>query len=143
MVSDMLQPQDAELDVVRPPARLLVIEDDADQRETLRLRLTRLDYVVTATASGREGLRLARRERPAAILLDAGLPDADGFDVCQQLADDPATADIPVLIVSALDRDNVVREARRAGCRFFIRKPYDPNALLALLETAIREADAS
>jgi len=141
MVSEMLDPQEAELDVVAPPSRLLIVEDEADQREALQLRLSQLGYQVTATGSGHEGLRLARTTAPVAILLDAGLPDADGFEICQRLVDDPATAAIPVIIVSAIDRETIVRDARRAGCQFFLHKPYDPNALLALIEAAIREVD--
>jgi CheY-like chemotaxis protein len=66
-----------------------------------------------------------------------GLPDIDGFELCQQLVDDEATSEIPVIIVSGNDSPDIVRRARAAGCHFFVRKPFDPNALLALIRQAI------
>ena len=64
-----------------------------------------------------------------------------GFDVCQQLADDPQTCSIPVIILSGMERPDIIRRARSSGCQYFVRKPYDPNALLVLIQSAIGEAD--
>ena len=95
----------------------------------------------TLTAdTGSGALELARSQRPHLVLLDLGLPDADGFQVCQELADDLATTSIPVIIVSGEERRDILRRARAAGSQFYVRKPYDPNALLVLIETALRAA---
>jgi two-component system phosphate regulon response regulator PhoB/two-component system alkaline phosphatase synthesis response regulator PhoP len=75
------------------------------------------------------------------ILLDIELPDGSGLELCSELADDPATSAIPVVIVSGTEQSDVIRAARRAGSRFFLCKPYDPNALLLIAEHSIREAD--
>jgi DNA-binding response OmpR family regulator len=95
-----------------------------------------------AAHSAAAGRNLARRERPDLVVLDLRLPDGNGFDVCADLVDSPETCDIPVIIVSGLERGDIVRTARKAGCHFFVRKPYDPNALLTLIEHALREAES-
>jgi two-component system, OmpR family, alkaline phosphatase synthesis response regulator PhoP len=87
---------------------------------------------------GRSGLSLARQRRPDLVLLDLGLPDVHGLEVCEQLVDSPETCGIPIIIVSGLDEPDVVRSARSAGCEYFLRKPYDPNALLTLIQHALR-----
>ena len=69
--------------------------------------------------------------------MDVGLPDGDGLMFCQRLADAPETCEIPVIILSGMDRADMVRQARAAGCQYFLRKPYDPNALLLLARHAI------
>ncbi len=75
------------------------------------------------------------------MLLDLRLPDLTGFEVCEQLSSDPTTCDIPIIIVSGMERPDVVRLSRAAGCRFYLRKPYDPNSLLCLVEHALLEAE--
>ncbi len=91
---------------------------------------------------GGRALELAAQQQPDCILLDLNLPDLDGFEVCQRLVDAPITAEIPVIIISGLERPDVIRRSRAAGCQFYLRKPYDPNALLALIQRAIEGNDA-
>ena len=83
------------------------------------------------------GLALARRERPDLVILDVRLPDTTGFALCEKLAASPETWDIPVLFLSAMEGPCIVRQTRRAGGQFYLRKPYDPNTLLLLVENAI------
>jgi CheY-like chemotaxis protein len=83
---------------------------------------------------------MAHALHPHLVLLDVHLPDIDGLSVCQQLADDPATSHIPVIILTGMERPDIIRRSRAAGCQYFVRKPYDPNALLILIQHAIAEA---
>jgi CheY-like chemotaxis protein len=106
----------------------------------LTIRLQRQGYQSLWSKSGRRGLELAQSERPNLVLLDIRLPDADGFDICRQLDEDPATCDIPVIMLSGMERPDIIRRARAVGCHYYVRKPYDPNALLILIERAIDEA---
>jgi CheY-like chemotaxis protein len=124
---------------IRSVARqsVLIIEDDEAMAEILSDRLGRQGFDAHTAASGKLGLELAKKERPSCILLDLGLPDIDGFEVCQELVDSPRTFDIPVIIISGLDRPDVIRRSRAAGCHYYVRKPYDPNALLTLIRRAI------
>ncbi len=134
--------QPLELEFSAPVAaryHVLIVDDDESIAEPLRLRLERQGFGAIVAKSGSEALELARRERLHCITLDLGLPDVDGFELCQQLVDDEATSEIPVIIVSGLERPDVIRRARAAGCHFYVRKPYDPNALLTLIRQAIEE----
>jgi CheY-like chemotaxis protein len=121
---------------------ILIIEDDHGQREALTFRLSRLGYQVRTADRGLEGLTMARQDPPHLVLLDLRLPDVEGFSVGEQLADDPATSGVPVIVLSAMERPDIIRRTRAAGCQYFVRKPYDPNALLVLIRSAIEEASA-
>lgn len=120
--------------------QVLIVDDDDTIAEPLRLRLDGQGYGTLVAHSGSQAFEIARRERPDCITLDLGLPDVDGFELCQRLVDDPATSEIPVIIVSGRDGGDILRRSRAAGCHYFVRKPYDPNALLTLIRRAIDEA---
>jgi two-component system response regulator RpaA len=119
---------------------ILIVDDDEAAADVLSLRLSQQGFETTTAENGTLGLALARTERPSVILLDLRLPDMDGFELCQSLVDDEETSEIPVIIVSGLERPDVIRRSRAAGCHYYIRKPYDPNALLTLIRQAIDEA---
>lgn len=135
------QPFESALPVgTTPRYRVLIIDDDESLADVLSLRLARQGFGTLIAGSGSRALELARVEQPDCILLDLRLPDVDGFHVCQELVDSAETCEIPVIIVSGLDEPDVIRRCRAAGCRYYIRKPYDPNALLTLLRQAIEES---
>ncbi len=123
--------------------KVLIIDDDTDAVEVLSAGLTRLGYRTVAASDGHSGMELAELEHPRLVLLDLALPDADGLQLCQRLSDDPKMAGIPVIIVSGTERKDIIRQSRAVGCQYFIRKPYDPNALLVLIDQAIAEADGT
>jgi DNA-binding response OmpR family regulator len=133
------QPQLAPV-VVDRPQTVLIIDDDDTLSEVLCHRLTKQGLRTMAAYSGEVGLAKAKAEPPSAIVLDLGLPDADGLTICEQLADAPETCSVPVLILSGKEQPGLVRRCRAAGCHYFLRKPYDPNALLVLIRQAIRDA---
>ena len=120
---------------------ILIVDDDPAQVEVLSHRLRNLGFQAISAHSGEAGLRLAKSEHPDLVLLDLRLPDTDGLSVCSQLVDSPATNDIPVIIVSGMEQPDIIRRTRAAGCRFYLRKPYDPNALLTLIQNALDAAD--
>jgi DNA-binding response OmpR family regulator len=119
------------------PSKILVIDDDADLADGLRRRLTQQKFDVLIAKSAAEGRTLARRRRPDLILLDVSLPDASGLDLCQELTEAPSTCGIPVILLSGCDQADVIERSRAAGGEYFIRKPYDPNALLTLIRHAL------
>jgi CheY-like chemotaxis protein len=119
---------------------ILLIDDDDTLTEALSYRLTGQGYQTLITRSGRRGLQMARSERPDLVLLDLRLPDIEGLVVCRDLADDPVTCHIPIIILSGMERPDIIRCSRHAGCTYYIRKPYDPNALLVLIRQAMAEA---
>jgi DNA-binding response OmpR family regulator len=122
--------------------KILIIDDDPAAAESLAAVLERMGYQASWTTHGRTGLTFARAEHPDVIILDLCLPDMDGLTLCEQLADGQGTCDIPIVVVSGWDRDDIVRRVRAAGGSFFLRKPYDPKALLILVEYVLREVDS-
>lgn len=119
---------------------ILIIDDDPAMVEVLRRRLTQQQFKVIDAASGQDGLAMARERKPSLVVLDLRLPDIDGLGVCELMADDPQTCQIPVIILSGMERPDIIRRSRAAGCQYFVRKPYDPNALLLLIRSAIDES---
>lgn len=119
--------------------RILIIDEEISSVALLMRRLQRQGFETLTADSGVMGLDLARLARPSLILLDLRLPDADGFTVCQKLVDSPETCGIPIIILSGMEHPEILRRCRAAGCHFYVRKPYDPNALLVLIRQAIEE----
>ena len=117
---------------------VLIVDDDDALTDVLSLRLKRQGFQTRIATSGQSALSLARKQRPGVILLDVRLPDVDGLELCQQLVDDPVTAEIPVIILSGLARPDIIRSARAAGGCFFIRKPYDPVELTARIHAHLQ-----
>jgi CheY-like chemotaxis protein len=119
---------------------VLIIDDDDTLSEVLSHRLKKQGFHTVAAYSGQAGLAKAKAQPPSAIILDLCLPDVDGLMICEQLADGPETCDVPILILSGSEQSGIVRRCRAAGCHYFLRKPYDPNALLVLVRQAIGDA---
>ena len=119
---------------------ILVVDDDATQTEILSHLLSKQGYLVSTAKTCKEAESKVGSDRVDLILLDIGMPDGDGLTLCSSLSDTAATSDIPIIIVSGVDKTGVVREARAAGCQFFVSKPYDPNALLLLIQNSISES---
>jgi DNA-binding response OmpR family regulator len=125
-----------EVKSVRP--RILIVDDDHTQAEVLATGLRQQGFETITAQTGRAGLELAHTHHPQLVLLDLRLPDVDGLNICQELTDDSRTCEIPVIILSGMERPDIIRRSRAAGCQYYVRKPYDPNALLLLVQNAIQ-----
>jgi DNA-binding response OmpR family regulator len=125
--------------VLTDRSTILVVEDDDLQCELLETGLTRNGFHVVTTRTASGGFRLATQESPDVIVLDLGLPDGDGLALCSRLADEPATANTPIIIISGTTEKDIVRRSRASGGMFFLHKPYDPNTLLLLVNRALDE----
>ena len=117
---------------VRKKHTVLIIDDDDTLSDVLSHRLKQQGFQTVAAYSGNAGLEQAKAQPPSAIILDLALPDADGLTICAQLADSPETCATPIIILSGKEQPGLVRSCRAAGCHYFLRKPYDPSALLVL-----------
>jgi two-component system response regulator MprA len=122
-----------------PPHRLLVVEDDADLRSVLRRGLSEEGFAVTAVADGASALAAAGDE-PHALVIDIGLPDADGRDVCQALRARGTTA--PVLVLTARDALTDRLSGFSAGGDDYLTKPFHLAELVARLRALLRRAGA-
>ena len=120
------------------PARILVVDDVELNRRLLEAQLSVDYYQVISAGDGEEALRLASQERPDIVLLDVMMPEIDGFEVCRRMKSDPATAYIPVVMVTALsDREHKVT-GLEAGADDFLTKPVDDWALRTRVRSLLR-----
>lgn len=117
--------------------RILVVDDEPQILRFLRPSLTAAGYEVTTAATAAEGLKLATALAPDAILLDLGLPDLDGKEVIQRLR---AFSEVPIIVVSARDREVEKIAALDLGADDYVDKPFGIGELLARLRTALRHA---
>lgn len=112
---------------------ILVIDDELDTIELIQAAFRRSDYLVCGALTGAVGLQLARQRLPAIILIDLMLPGLDGFELCRQLRDDPVTAHIPRVILSARDSSVDQADALAAGADRYMVKPVKMKALINLV----------
>jgi len=113
--------------------RLLLVDDDAGLRTLVRTTFEAVDVDVEE-AENAEIARLAiLNRRPDAIVLDVSMPGPSGLDLCRELKDDPATADIPIVLLTGSDA-GTREEGQAAGADIYMRKPFSPLELLAVVE---------
>ena len=115
--------------------RVLIADDNRDAMLTLGILVRSEGYVVKLTENGKQALAVAPYFEPDIVLLDLGMPAMSGFDVAQELMQRYGER-CPVLIaVSGQRREEDLRRARHSGFRHFVSKPYNPDALIALLNS--------
>lgn len=114
--------------------RLLVVDDDMGIRRLLVTTLESDLVSVLQAEHAEEALKTARRERPDLILLDLLMVRGSGFAVCRELKQDPTTAHIPIVVLTALRHQDARDEASRCGADAYFTKPFSPTALLGRVE---------
>ncbi len=117
--------------------QILVIDDEQQILRALRTILTQQDYQVTAAGAGEEGLALAAAIQPDMIILDLGLPDISGEEVCRRLRQ---WTDLPVVVLSAHDSEAEKVAALDAGADDYLTKPFGVDELLARVRVALRHS---
>lgn len=127
---------------------VLVVDDDADIRELLVWKLTQAGYGTMAEADGEAGLAAACGEsagawgvKPDLVLLDWTMPKKSGIDVCRALRDDPATAAIPVILLTAKAQEAEVERGFAAGADDYIVKPFSPREMLRRVGAVLARTD--
>jgi DNA-binding response OmpR family regulator len=119
---------------------VLSIEDTHGIRRLIRMTLEYDGFTVLEAANGHEGMELARRNRPALILMDVKMPGLNGIEVCKALRADPALSRVPVVMLSTADSDEDIQAGLRAGASTYLTKPFMPLDLIQLVNTLIEEA---
>lgn len=122
------------------PVNILMIDDNPDMLEILRLLLKVNGHRPIMALGGKEGLDIARKELPDVILLDLMMPDIDGFGVLRQLKLDTSTQEIPVIFVTAVNGHEFIDKAMSLGAEGYITKPYARNQLMSLINEACSTA---
>jgi two-component system, cell cycle response regulator DivK len=111
--------------------RILVVEDQPDNRQIMRDLLTSAGYELIEAEDGEAGVRLAREHRPDLILMDIQLPVLDGYEATRRIKGDPELRSIPIVVVTSYALSGDDEKARAAGCDAYVAKPFSPRHLLA------------
>jgi two-component system cell cycle response regulator DivK len=111
--------------------RILVIEDQEDNRRILRDLLSSVGYELIEAENGEDGVAAAAAARPDLILMDIQLPLLDGYEATRRIKAQPALSAIPIIAVTSYALSGDEDKARAAGCEGYVTKPFSPRELLA------------
>lgn len=116
---------------------MIVVDDDPDVRNLIIRWLNRNGFSVEGVADGTEALDVVRVLRPAAVVLDWVMPGVEGHELCRLLKEDPETERIPIVMLTARDKESDVRAAFERGADEYLTKPFDMEELHHLLSAVI------
>jgi two-component system cell cycle response regulator DivK len=118
---------------------VLYVEDNEYNRKIVRQLLSRTSYRLLEAPDGEAAMALVRQDRPDLVLMDVQLPRMSGLDVTRALRAEPATADIPIIVVTSFALSGDDQRAMAAGASGYLAKPYSPRDLLALIRKFVPE----
>jgi two-component system, OmpR family, alkaline phosphatase synthesis response regulator PhoP len=133
-----MQPQAPNNQPNPAPSRVLIADDDPLGAELLEVYLGDSDYEVRRAGDGEQALQIVTDWHPDLILLDVMMPRISGFEVCKRLRGDPATHDIAILMITALDQPSDMERAVEAGTDDFLSKPINKTELLLRVRALLR-----
>lgn len=119
--------------------RILVIEDQEDNRQIVRDLLSANGYELTDAITGEEGVAFAKRDRPDLILMDIQLPGIDGYEATRRIKADPELRHIPIIVVTSYALSGDDQKAFAAGCDGYVTKPFSPRLLMAKIREYLPE----
>jgi two-component system cell cycle response regulator DivK len=114
--------------------RILVVEDQEDNRQILRDLLTKAGFDMIEAENGEDAVALAQASRPDLILMDIQLPILDGYEATRRIKADPDLKSIPIIVVTSYALSGDEEKARLAGCDDYVAKPFSPRQLLAKIK---------
>ena len=119
--------------------RILVVEDDADNRRIVAKVLTGEGYDVIEVATGAEAVAAVHQQRPDLIIMDLALPGIDGWEASRRIKAAPDSADIPIIALTAFAMRGDEERARAAGCDAYVPKPCRPQTLREVVRQFLPE----
>ena len=117
---------------------ILIVDDEQDILGLVEFHLQQQGYETLKATSGETALKLARNEKPDLIVLDLMLPGMSGLDVCKYLKSEPATENIPVIMLTAKGEEADIVQGLEMGADDYVTKPFSPKILMARLNSVIR-----
>ncbi|HEX8465000.1 MAG TPA: response regulator [Abditibacterium sp.] len=114
--------------------RILAVDDEKHILRLVQINLEKAGYEVTTATTGREALDSVAQDVPALIVMDVMMPEMDGFEALQKLKNDPATARIPVIMLTAKAQDADVFQGWQSGADLYLTKPFNPQELLTFVK---------
>jgi DNA-binding response OmpR family regulator len=121
---------------------VLLAEDDADIRDLVTFKLREAGYQVRVFEDGLSALASAREDQPDLAVLDIMMPGMSGLDVCRELRADPATSDVPVILLTARAQESDIENGFAAGADDYIVKPFSPRELAARVRDVLARIQA-
>jgi len=123
------------------PEKILIIEDEEETIEFLKECLRLEGYDVIYSRNGRDGLQKTLKERPNLVLLDLGLPDTDGIEICKNIKQNTDTKTIPVIMLTCRSATDDKVTGLEAGADDYIVKPFEPHELIARIKAIFRRIE--
>jgi len=123
--------------------KILVTEDDPASLRLMVYTLQHEGYEVVTAANGLDGLRKALKEKPDLIILDVMLPGIDGFEICHRLRNEPQTAQLPILMLSAKAQEIDKATGLKVGADYYLTKPANPSEIVSRVETLLARKAAA
>ena len=119
--------------------KILVVDDDSEIVELVSFSLKQAGYSIGTAFNGMDAIKKARSLEPDLIVLDVMMPELDGLAVCEILRRDPATASIPIMMLTALSSELGRMAGLGSGASDFLSKPFSPRLLVARIKDLLRE----
>ncbi len=117
-----------------PPKTLLIVDDEPHVRHMLDYKLVRAGFSVITATNGVDALRLAREHHPDLMVTDLQMPGGDGLSLCLKLSEQPDTATIPVIMLTARGYKVPPSDLARTNIKSLVPKPFSPRELLAQVQ---------
>jgi two-component system alkaline phosphatase synthesis response regulator PhoP/two-component system response regulator VicR len=114
--------------------RILAVDDEKHILRLVQINLEKVGYDVVTATNGREAIEEVQRQMPSLIVMDVMMPEMDGFEALQTLKNDPATAQIPVIMLTAKAQDADVFQGWQSGADLYLTKPFNPQELLTFVK---------
>jgi CheY-like chemotaxis protein len=124
-------------------ATILIIDDNATERDAVQRALQKAGYSVLSASDGTTGVEVARKERPDLILCDVDMPGLTGFETMNRLQGDARTKSIPLVFITGSVDAMAGKLGRKLGAEEFIEKPFSFSKLLAAVGSSLRKNDVS
>lgn len=136
-------PRRLELFTMAPPAakKILIVEDEQDILQLVKLYLEKEGFRTVTAATGAEGLKQVKEEKPDLIILDLMLPELDGLEVCKRLRSASETAMLPIIMLTAKAEESDTVIGLELGADDYVTKPFSPKALMARVKALFRRLD--
>jgi CheY-like chemotaxis protein len=125
-----------------PAKKILVADDESHILHVVSLKLRNAGYEVVTASDGQEALEMAQSERPDLLITAYHLPQLSGLELCQKLKQDPATAKIPAIMLTARGYQLDPKDTEQSGILRMLSKPFSPRQLLSTVNEVLLEAAA-
>jgi DNA-binding response OmpR family regulator len=120
--------------VTTVPTKILITEDEHELRQILKESMEKAGYEVVTASNGREAVECVNVEAPDVVLMDVMMPEMNGFEALRKIKENPATAHIPVVMLTGLDDDANTTKGWKMGTSLYLKKPFVPGQLISYIK---------